>query len=33
MMVRRLQGGLNDGMGSVEVDDSAGSREIFSGKF
>jgi hypothetical protein len=33
MMVWRLQGGLNDGMGSREVDDSVGSREIFMGNF
>jgi hypothetical protein len=30
---QRLQGGLDDGTGSGEVDDSAGSREIFGGKF
>jgi hypothetical protein len=33
MRGRRLQGGVNDGMGSGEVDDVAGSREIFGGKF
>jgi hypothetical protein len=33
MMVRRLWGGLIDGMGSVEVYDSTGSRENFGGKF
>jgi hypothetical protein len=33
MMARRLQGGLDDGTGSGEVDDSVGSREIFGGKF
>jgi hypothetical protein len=32
-MVRKLQGGLNNGTGSEEVDDGEGSREIFSGKF
>jgi hypothetical protein len=29
----RLQGGLNDGMSSEEVDDGVGSRKIFDGKF
>jgi hypothetical protein len=29
-MAWRLRGGLNDGMGSREVDDGAGSREIFT---
>jgi hypothetical protein len=34
MMARRLHGGCDDGIGSVgEVDDYAGSREIFSRKF
>jgi hypothetical protein len=32
-MVRKLQGGLDDAMSSGEVDDNAGSREIFDGKF
>jgi hypothetical protein len=32
-MVRRLQGGFNDGMGFGEVYDGAGSRENFGGKF
>jgi hypothetical protein len=32
-MAWRLQGGLNDDMGSGEVDDGAGSREIFGRKF
>jgi hypothetical protein len=31
--VQRLQGGLDDGTGSGEVDDSKGSREIFGWKF
>jgi hypothetical protein len=29
MMARRLRGGLNNGIGSEEVNDGAGSREIF----
>jgi hypothetical protein len=33
MMARRLRGGLNNGIGSEEVDDGAGSREIFGRKF
>jgi hypothetical protein len=32
-IAQRLQGRLNDGMGFEEVDDGAGSRKIFSGKF
>jgi hypothetical protein len=32
-MARRVQGGLDDGTGSGEVDDDTGSREIFGGKF
>jgi hypothetical protein len=32
-MVRRLQGGFDDGMGFGEVYDGAGSRENFGGKF
>jgi hypothetical protein len=32
-MVQRLRGGLDGGMGSGEVDDGVGSREIFGGKF
>jgi hypothetical protein len=32
-MTRRLQGGLNDGMGSGEVNDDVDSREIFDRKF
>jgi hypothetical protein len=32
-MAWRLQGGLNDDMGSRKVDDGAGSREIFGRKF
>jgi hypothetical protein len=32
-MARRLRVGLNDGMGSGEVNDGTGSREIVSGKF
>jgi hypothetical protein len=32
-MVWRLRGGLKDGTGSGEVNDSTGSREIFGGKF
>jgi hypothetical protein len=31
--VRRLRGGLDDSTGSREVDDGAGSREVFSRKF
>jgi hypothetical protein len=31
--VRRLRGGRDDGMGSEEVDDGAGSKEIFGRKF
>jgi hypothetical protein len=33
MIARRLRGELNDGTGSRVVDDDAGSREIFGGKF
>jgi hypothetical protein len=33
MMVQRLWGGLDDGTGSEEVDDGAGSRKIFDRKF
>jgi hypothetical protein len=33
MMARRLWRGLNDNTDSEEVDDSAGSREIFGRKF
>jgi hypothetical protein len=33
MKAWRLQGGLDDGMGSREVDDGAGSMEIFGRKF
>jgi hypothetical protein len=33
MMTQKLWGGLNNGAGSREVDDGAGSKEIFSGKF
>jgi hypothetical protein len=33
MMLQRLQGGLDDGTGFGEADDSLGSREIFGGKF
>jgi hypothetical protein len=33
MMMRRLCGGFDDGMCSGEVDDGAGSREIFGEKF
>jgi hypothetical protein len=33
MMAWRLQGGLDDNMGSGEVEDSVDSREIFDGKF
>jgi hypothetical protein len=33
MTMRRVRGGLNDGTGSEEVDDSVGHREIFDGKF
>jgi hypothetical protein len=32
-MARRLWGGLDDGMSSRVVNDGAGSREIFGGKF
>jgi hypothetical protein len=32
-MTPRLRGGLDDSTGSEEVNDSAGSREIFGGKF
>jgi hypothetical protein len=32
-MTRRLQGGLNHGMGSGEVNDDVDSREIFDRKF
>jgi hypothetical protein len=31
-MAWRLKGGLNDGMGSREVDDGAGSREILAAR-
>jgi hypothetical protein len=30
MMARKLQGGLNNDTGSVEVDDGTGSREILA---
>jgi hypothetical protein len=33
MMAWRLQGGLDDGLGSGEVDDGPGSKEIFNKKF
>jgi hypothetical protein len=33
LMTARLQGGLNDGTGSGQVDDGTGSMEIFGGKF
>jgi hypothetical protein len=33
LTTRRLQGGLDDGTGSKEVDDRASSREIFDEKF
>jgi hypothetical protein len=33
MMAGRLWGGLNDGVGSRMVDNGAGSREVFGGKF
>jgi hypothetical protein len=33
MTAQRLQGGLDDDIGSGEVDDSVGSRETFGGKF
>jgi hypothetical protein len=33
MMVQRLWGGLDDGTGSEEVDDGAGSRKILAGNF
>jgi hypothetical protein len=32
-MAQRLWGGLNDGVGSGKVEDSAGSMEIFGRKF
>jgi hypothetical protein len=32
-IAQRLRGRLNDGMGFEEVDDGAGSRKNFSGKF
>jgi hypothetical protein len=32
-MARRLQGGLDDGTGSGEVNNSASSKENFGGKF
>jgi hypothetical protein len=33
MMVRRLRGGLNDGIGFEEVNNGPSSREIFDRKF
>jgi hypothetical protein len=33
MMVQRLQGELDNGTGPREVNDDAGSREFFDGKF
>jgi hypothetical protein len=33
MIAWGLHGGLDDGMGSGEVNDGGGSREIFCGKF